>query len=446
MTTLFLLLAFHVSGVVTDPAARPVEGARIACGSETVTTNSAGEFEAAADACDATITKQGFAPQTVHLDQSTSSQIQLSIAPTNDRVLVTATGSPIAAEEAGVSSTVFTARDFAIRANPQIADYLREVPGLNIVQTGNNGGITSIFARGGDSSSTLVLLDGMPLTEPGGYIDLTHLITEGVDRLEVIRGPESALFGAEASSGVVQLFSHRGDPESTRPHGSFTYERGSFSTDHWTAQFDGGLAHRLDYSFTADQFRDTGEYSNDAYRITSGAATLGYRFSDRTSFYGTFRELDSRTGVPGQLYYGLTDFLAQETGRDSTVALHLDDARTKRYLERVTFGYHRRNDLFNDPTTEIDYNLAALIRTVPANPVPFVYLAGLVPLSTTVAPPGTTLVSTTASVFGFSSLTLTDRTDFDYQGTLTHNGGALTFGYNFERQAGEISTVDVDRF
>ncbi len=174
--------------------------------------------------------------------------------------------------------------------------------------------------------------------------------------------------------------------------------------------------------------------------------TLGYRFSDRTSISGTFRDLDSRTGVPGQTYYGLFDLLAQETARDSTIALHLDDVRTKRFVEHVTFGYHRRNDLFNDPTGEVDYNVNALIRTVPANPVPYVFLVSLVPPSTTVAPPGTTLVSTVGSVFGDTSLTLTDRTDLGYQGTLTHSGGTLVFGYQFERQAGEISGVNVDRF
>ncbi len=241
MTTLFLFLLLHVRGVVIDPAARPVEGAKIACGSETVDTDSTGKFElASTDKCDATVTKDGFTPQTIHLDDSKSAEIKLSIAPTNDRVLVTATGAPIAAEEAGVSSTVFTSRDFAIRQNPAIADYLRDVPGIDVVQTGSAGGVTSLFSHGGDSSSTMVLLDGVPLTEPGGAMDFTHLMTAGIDRMEVVSGPESALFGAEAASGVVQLFSHRGDAESDRVHGSFTYERGSFSTDHWTAQLDGG--------------------------------------------------------------------------------------------------------------------------------------------------------------------------------------------------------------
>ncbi len=446
MTTLFLFLLLHVRGVIVDPAARPVEGATIACGSETVHSNAKGEFEfASADKCDATVGKEGFAPQTLPLDDSAPAEIKLSIAPLNDRVLVSATGAPVAADEAGVSSTVFTSRDFAIRQNPFVADYLRDVPGLHVAQTGNNGALTTIFARGGDSSSTLVLLDGVPMTEPGGLIDLVHLTTGGIDRVEVIRGPESALFGAEASSGVIQLFSHQGDPEQTRPHGSFTYERGSFSTDHWSASLDGGLLKHVDYAFTADQFRSTGNFPNDAYRITTGSMNLGYRFSDRTSIHGIFREYDSYTGAPGQTYYGLFDLLGHETARDKSVGVHLDDARTSRFTERVTFGYHRKDDNFTDNTGELDYNVAALLRVVPANPVPYTFLASLVPPSTTTAPSGLVLSQQVGSVFGGDAISITDRTDVGYQGTLQHQGGALTFGYQYERQAGTISSVDVNR-
>ena len=292
-TTFFLFLAFHVRGVVVDPAARPVEGARVACGSETTLTNASGEFDFASQTqCDAAISKDGFATKHVDLSESSSPQVILALAPTSDRVVVTATGSPVPIEAAGVSASVVTSADFAARGTLFLSDYLRDIPGLNVVQTGRNGGLTSLFSRGGDSSSTLVLLDGMPLTDPGGAINLVNLTNAGIDRMEVIRGPESALFGAEASSGVIQIFSRRGDAESNAPHGSFSYERGSYSTDHWSASLNGGLAKKIDYSFTTDQFRTTGEFPNDAYRVTTGSANIGYRFSDSTSIHAIFREFD----------------------------------------------------------------------------------------------------------------------------------------------------------
>ena len=90
--------------------------------------------------------------------------------------------------------------------------------------------------------------------------------------------------------------------ESQIPHGSFLYERGSFSTDHWSGTLTGGLAKHIDYAFTADQFRSTGEFANDAYRITTGTANIGYHFSDTTILRAVYREFDSYTGVPGQVF------------------------------------------------------------------------------------------------------------------------------------------------
>ncbi len=177
-----------------------------------------------------------------------------------------------------MAAAVFTSRDFAARQFPFVQDLLRDVPNLAVVRTGRNGGVTSLFARGGDSDTAMVLLDGIPITDPGGNMDFAHLTSTGLDRLEVVRGPESALYGAEASSAVIQMFTQHGDPESMRPHGSFIYERGSFSTDHWSGMLDGGLAKRIDYALIADQFRSTGEFANDAYRITTGTANVGYHF------------------------------------------------------------------------------------------------------------------------------------------------------------------------
>jgi vitamin B12 transporter len=445
--TFFLFLAFHVRGVVVDQTARPVEGAKVVCDSETIVTNDRGEFDfASATRCNADISKDGFAARRIGLDDSKDQQVMLTLAATSDRVVVTATGAPVPIEEAGVSANVVTASDFAARGNSFLADYLRDIPGLSVVQTGRNGGLTSLFARGGDSSSTLVLLDGMPLTDPGGAINLVNLTTAGIDRMEVIRGPESALFGAEASSAVIQIFSKHGDAESSTPHGMFSYERGSFSTDHWTASMDGGWLKKIDYSFTADQFRTTGEFPNDAFRITTGSANIGYHFSDNTSLHAIFREYDSYTGAPGQVYYGLTDYLANETDRDSTISLRLDDARGKRFVQHAMFGYHRLRDTYTDNTGEIDYTIAALIRTVPASPAPLVYLVKLVSVTTTAAPPGTTLVQETASVFGGDDLSITERTDAGYQGAWTHAGGALVFGYQFDRQAGVVSGTNIARY
>ena len=448
-TAVFWLFLFTVRGVVSDPTGRPVPGATVACGtqaSEIQTTDAAGAFELP-DACEATISKEGFATAKVSLAET--NRITLALAPTSDRVVVTATGSPVSLDEAGVAADVFTAQDFEPPHTPFIEDLLRDVPGLNVVQTGVSGGLTNLFVRGGDSDATLVLLDGVPITEPGGSIDFSNLSSAGIDRMEVVRGPESALFGAEASSGVIQLFSKQGDAESNTPHGSLTYERGSFSADHFTGTIDGGWLRRFDYAFTGDQFRSTGEFSNSAHRLTSGTGNIGYRISDRTQLHAIFREFDAYTGDPGQVAYGLVDYLANERVRDSTLGVRLDDQRGRHFVQHVQAGYHRYRDIFMDNSTQTD-NVAAILRTAPSgrgtNAAGNTYLVSLANPNNPTAPPGTFFAGSSYEFFPSSSLELTARENVEYQGALTHAHGALSFGYEFERQAGNISDIDVARY
>jgi vitamin B12 transporter len=394
-TTLFLFLLFNVRGIVSDPSGRPVEGAKVACGAETKTTDAQGAFDLPKP-CEATVTKAGFADKHVTLAEAGDNPVKLELASASDRVVVTATRAALPVEESGVAADVFTAKDFEPARGPFVQNLLRDVPGIDVAQTGQNGALTSIFARGGNSNTALVLLDGVPVTEPGGSLDFVHLTSAGLDRMEVVREPASVLFGAEGSSAVIQMFTRQGDPEVKVPRGSLMYERGSFSTDHWAGALNGGIANRADYSFTADQFRSTGEFPNDAYRITSGTANLGYRFSAKTQLRAVYRQFDSYTGDPGATASGQVDLLSNSFDRDSTLSVRMDDTRGSRYTQRVLFGYHRYRDRFND---------------------------------------------------GFDPpfLTETHRDVAGYQGTLAHRGGALVFGYDYQRQAGFISAAERGR-
>ena len=368
-----------ISGVVVDPSARPVPGATVECAGQSVTTGTDGRFQiATASPCDAIVTSAGFNRARVTLRPGEEAKLALALAPQNDSIVVSATRAPIALEEAGVSASVVTRTDFAARQFMQIPDVLREIPGLTVMNTSRRGGLTAVFTRGADRTGTLVLLDGIPLNEPGGELDFGHLSSAGIARMEVVRGPESALFGAEAAAGVIQLFTERGDAESNRPHGSVSYERGNFQTDRWIANLNGGLANRLDYSLTADQLHTVGEYQNDFYRNTTGTANVGYRFSPATQLRAVLRTYDSITANPDQVGWGIYNLDANGEDRASTLALKLDDARGARFFQRFTFGYNRLRDRFNDTLSEGPYDVAALVRDVSA-PQPAVYLDRLVP-------------------------------------------------------------------
>jgi len=437
------------SGEIFDPSGRPVPGATVTCGDASTVTRDDGSFHlSGSDACEATITLTGFATRTALLS-GTNNRIALTLEGVAETVVVSATRGEVSPDQAGVAANVVTAEDMRQRQFPFVLDLLREMPGAQIVRTGRYGGVTSLFTRGGPGNGTLVLLDGVPLNQPGDTANLADLMSTGIDRIEFVRGPESALFGAQASGGVLQLFTRRGDPESSTPHGSISYERGSFQTDRWSANLAGGAGSKLDYAFSGEQFHTVGEYQNDFYRNTAGVANLGYRISAGTELRGIFRGFDSTLGLPNQVGYGLYSFSEHQMDRDYTAGLSLTDRRGRNFFQKISGGYHWERDIDLNPDTYGPYSVAALVRDA-SKPVPRVYLVSLLnPANLPAAaalPAGERVVAEDVTLYGSDPYVgIVSRGDFNYQGTWTQSSGSLVFGYDFERQGGLISSLDVSR-
>ena len=142
-------------------------------------------------------------------------------------VVVTATRSPLPLERAPSSVSVITGEQLRREGITTVADALRRVPGLSLAQTGSYGGVTSLFIRGGESRYTKVLVDGVPVNEAGGSYDFATLSTDNVERVEVVRGPASVLYGSDAVAGVVQLFTRAGHG---RPRGQLSARGGGFGS------------------------------------------------------------------------------------------------------------------------------------------------------------------------------------------------------------------------
>ncbi len=134
-----------------------------------------------------------------------------SSAPFSDSITVTATAAPEKAADVPATVDVVSAAEISDRKAGEAIDLLRTLPGLELVQSGSRGKATSLFSRGTNSSHTLVLWNGIELNDPylGGF-DWSTLSTDGVERIEVVRGPFSALYGSSAVGGVVQLITRRG--------------------------------------------------------------------------------------------------------------------------------------------------------------------------------------------------------------------------------------------
>ena len=125
-------------------------------------------------------------------------------------VVVSASKVPKPAGSLTQPVTVLLGEELRARGVTRVSDALREVPGAALVQSGSYGAVTSLFLRGGESRYTKVLIDGVPVNAPGGYFDFSHLTTDNIDRIEIVRGPASVLYGADAVSGIVQIFTRKG--------------------------------------------------------------------------------------------------------------------------------------------------------------------------------------------------------------------------------------------
>lgn len=125
-------------------------------------------------------------------------------------IVVTATRLPVERDAVPNAVTVLEGADLERRGITRVSEALRLVPGLAVVQSGSPGAVTSLFMRGGENDYVRVLVDGVPVNQPGGTVNLADMATDNVERIEVVRGPASALYGSDAVSGVVNVIMRRG--------------------------------------------------------------------------------------------------------------------------------------------------------------------------------------------------------------------------------------------
>ncbi|HEX2444423.1 MAG TPA: TonB-dependent receptor [Vicinamibacterales bacterium] len=257
--------AAGLRGRALDPEGQPVPGAAILVtrGYEIVaqtTTDSRGEFaigDLTGDGLLVAASRDGLraAAVPVDLDGGTEREItlRLEISAISESVIVSAAQVDVPLTRVADSVTAIDAAALEARQIDTLADAMRLVPGVAVSRSGSAGGLTSLFPRGGESDYTLVLIDGVATNAFGGGYDFAHLGSAGVERLEVVRGPQSALYGGGAIGAVVSVVSRRGDP--ARVDGSI--EGGGMDT--W--RVDGSAAGMHDGwagSIAAERFESEG--------------------------------------------------------------------------------------------------------------------------------------------------------------------------------------------
>ncbi|MBE7157412.1 MAG: TonB-dependent receptor, partial [Rhodospirillales bacterium] len=160
-------------------------------------------------------------------------QPQQGIDSLEDRIVITGTRLPVAEDQSPAAVTVIPADELAQRQTDRVADALRAVPGVSVSQSGAPGQLTSVFTRGLNSDQTQVLIDGIPFNQGlAGQFNFADLTGDGIERIEVERGPQSTVYGPRAAAGTIQLFTRRGDALDPAHPFSFdaSSEGGSFGT------------------------------------------------------------------------------------------------------------------------------------------------------------------------------------------------------------------------
>jgi outer membrane receptor protein involved in Fe transport len=301
------LRAATLHGTVLDPDGRVVRGARVNLltslkAIEVRQTDAEGRYVfdgLEKGAYQLVATAPGFSTSLMDVElgrgETKTADLRLQLSAIEQHVVVSASLGGALAPEIGSSVSVVTRTEMDQRGAENALQALQGMPGLDVNQTGRWGGATGVFIRGGNSNYNLVMVDGIPVNQFGGDFDFASLPADGVERIEVARGPQSALYGSNAVTGVINLISEQGDGP---PHFTALAEAGSFNTHRFSMEAS-GLTRGWSWSSALSQLISQGVVVNDRYRNQSAFFSLGTRKNPRRRFDFHFFGNANDAGAPG---------------------------------------------------------------------------------------------------------------------------------------------------
>ncbi len=223
----------------------------------------------------------------------------------SDEVVTTPTTNPTPLSEIGSTVTVITRNQIQALQQTNVAETLRYVPGLQVVRSGGPGGVTAVFIRGANSQQTKVLLDGIPINDPSNAsrsFDFSNMNIDNVERIEVVRGPQSTLYGSDAMGGVINIITRKGEGPMKVTAAALG---GSYGTARPSLSVRGG-GQRWNYSF-ATSYLDTdgfsqasrrlGNHEPDGYRNATYSGRFGWSGRENLSVDYFFRYINADKDV-----------------------------------------------------------------------------------------------------------------------------------------------------
>ena len=294
--------------------------------------------------------RSSFIPRDVVLDLATSENrtldLRLEIERVSENVVVTANAEPLENSRTAAPVDEITREQISQRQSVTLPDLLYTQPGISVARTGPIGGLATIFLDGGNSNYTKVLVDGVSVNDPGGFVSFSNLTLDNVDKVEVVHGAESALYGSDAMSGVIQLFTHQGTTRT--PSFDLFAEGGSFSSARGGAQVS-GLLGAFDYSASGSYFQTDGQGQNDAFLNRSFSGNFGYKFSDSNRVRLTVRSNSSFAGTPGPTLQGPSNPAASDALHILAAGLNWDFHTGSHWEHQLMATETRILDVSADP-------------------------------------------------------------------------------------------------
>lgn len=272
--------------------------------------------------------------------------------PVREQVVVTATRGDAALSGVGVTVTALDTARLNERDAPSFVDLLREVPGVSVARAGGVGLQTSAFVRGGESNFALVLIDGVPVNEPGGAYNYAAQFPLELGQVEVVRGAASSLYGNDALAGAVHLVTRRaaiGEKAGVSldvEGGDFAWRRARGATS--------GRASRFDWNGGVARLETDNEQPNSRFEQTAGAASFGAQLSADTTFRLVVRGETSSTGTPGATAFGRPDLDAISERGELVTSGVLRHARGATSHE-LRVGYAKTDQLSLNPLDSGNY-------------------------------------------------------------------------------------------
>lgn len=350
----------------------------------------------------------GFAVATNDFSPSnTETTVQLKLAVTAETVQVTATRTPVPTQNGGADVSVLSGDQIEVMQPVASSDAIRFLPGAVINTAGQTGGLASLFVRGGNSNYNKVIVDGVSINEPGGTFNFGTLPLSDVDRLEFLRGAQSTLYGSDAMTSVVQVFTQTGS--TSVPELRFGADAGNYNTQHGYGSLAGAYG-MFDYDVFADQFNTMGRGPNDSYSNSLEGLNVGAKLNQQISLRLRARHDNAIAGVQDEWNFNGQPLLSPdlfERARQNNFlgSFAITITGPSRWTHQLTGFEATLNRVNEDP--EISPG-----RISPFGEVDFVY----------------------------ADFTHFNRAGFDYQGNYVERSWAqTTIGYEFEDENGTVN-------